>query len=64
MKKLNMKEMEQIEGGDVPAALSCAAAAGGTVMFFSSIAAGNVTAALLGPTVVSSAWATCAAAAT
>lgn len=65
MKTLELHEMEAIEGGrEIPAALKCATAAAGTVMFFSSILAGNVFAAIAGPTVVGVAWASCAEAAT
>jgi hypothetical protein len=67
MKKLSLEEMENLKGGiHVPTWLNCAAAAAGTALFFGGIFvttgpiglyAAN---AILGPTVVGLAWATCA----
>lgn len=51
MKELNVMQMEQINGGtEIPQWLTCGAAVAGTFLFFGSILAGNVAAAILGPT--------------
>ena len=61
MRDLSLFEMESLHGeSKIPKWFKCGAAIGGTVLFFGSILAGNVAAAIVGPTVVGAAWASCA----
>ena len=67
MKKLDLNQMEELNGGlAVPRWLECGAAAAATVLFFTGIFVTTgplgvyVANAILGPTVVGVAWAACA----
>ncbi len=62
MKQLSVTQMEELNGGElsVPGWLTCGAAVVSTITFFGSIIAGNIGAALYGPTITGLALAECA----